>query len=269
LTKKSKHERPAASPSPALDAGLARADLLILRLKAAARAADGKRRGPGAQGRLKIKKFWQTIGFYEIGQGDVDWSKLEAVGTVKLEDEHRQFMVGAMNDYTRFIKLHQASPRASDMRRHLEELAAVFKAFRVELSSGAPGRVAAIRHVVMTMAIKDKNYAGYAALEDVLRAANRWENAVAEAMTDPPRDKGGAPGDPFIGSFLVKAYKVYLAAGGKSFTRRFADDATRSEPATAFLQQVCAVAGYHGSQATLRDKLRRALGKNPVKKKRG
>ncbi len=119
------------------------------------------------------------------------------------------------------------------------------------------------------MAIRDENYAGYAALEDVLRAANRWGNEVAEAMKDLPRDKGGRSGDPFIGSFLAKAYKIYLAAGGKSFTRRFADDATRSEPATAFLQQVCAVAGYRGSQVTLRDKLRRALGKNPVKKSRG
>lgn len=216
-----------------------------------------------------MKKFWQPIGFFEIGQGDVDWGKLEAVGTVKLEDEHRQSMVGAMNDYTGFIKLYQASPRASDMRRDLEELAAVFKAFRVGLNSGAPGRGAAIRHITMAMAIRDENYAGYAALEDVLRAANRWENEVAEAMKDLPRDKGGRSGDPFIGSFLAKAYKIYLAAGGKSFTRRFADDATRSEPATAFLQQVCAVAGYRGSQVTLRDKLRRALGKNPVKKPRG
>ena len=213
-----------------------------------------------------IKKFWQPIGFYEIGQGDVDWSKLEAVGTVKLEDEHRQSMVAAMNDYVGFIKLYQASPRASDMRRDLEELAAVFKAFRVELSSGASGRVAAIRHVVMTMAIRDKNYAGNGTLEDVLRAASRWENEIAEAMKDLPRDKGGAPGDPFIGSFLVKAYEIYLAAGGDPFSRRFADDAARSEPATAFLQQVCEVAGYRGSHATIRDKLRRALGKNPVKK---
>jgi hypothetical protein len=249
LTKKSKHERPA--------------------LKAAARTTDGKRRGPGAQGRRKIKKFWQPIGIFEIGQGDVDWSKLEAVGTVKLEDEHRQSMVGAMNDYTGFIKLYQASPRASDMRRDLEELAAVFKAFRVELSSGAPGRRAVVRHVTMAMAIRDENYSGYAALEDVLRAASRWENEVAEAMKDLPRDKGGIPGDPFIGFLLAKAYEIYLAAGGKPFTRRFADDATRSEPATAFLEQVCAVAGYRGSEATLRDKLRRALGKNPVKKSRG
>jgi hypothetical protein len=261
LTTKSKHERPAASPSSALDAGLARADLLVLRLK----AADGKRRGPGAQGRRKIKKFWQPIGFCEIGPGDVDWSKLEAVGTVKLEDEHRQSMVGAMNDYTGFIKLYQASPRASDMRRDLEELAAVFKAFRVELSSGTPGRRAAIRHVTMDMAVRDKNYAGYTALQDVLRAASRWENEIAEAMKDLPQDEGGRSGDPFIGSFLVKVYQIYLAAGGEPFARRFADDATRSEPATAFLQQVCAVAGYRGSQATLRDKLRRALGKNPVK----
>jgi hypothetical protein len=216
-----------------------------------------------------MKRFWQPIGFFEIGQGDVDWGKLEAVGMVKLEDEHRQSMVGAMNDYTGFIKCYQASPRVSDMRRDLEELAAVFKAFRVELNSGAPGRGAAIRHITMAMAIRDENYAGYAALEDVLRAAIRWESEVAEAMKDLPRDKGGRSGDPFIGSFLAKAYEIYLAAGGKSFTRRFADDATRSEPATAFLQQVCAVAGYHGSQVTLRDKLRRALGKNPVKKSRG
>ncbi len=86
-----------------------------------------------------MKKFWQPIGFFEIGQEDVDWGKLETVGTVKLEDEHRQSMVGAMNDYTGFIKCYQASPRASEMRRKLEELAGVFKAFRVELNSRAPG----------------------------------------------------------------------------------------------------------------------------------
>jgi hypothetical protein len=231
--------------------------------------ADGKRQGSDAQGRRKIEKFLQPIGFYEIGQGDVDWSKLEAVGTVKLKDEHRQSMVGAMNEYMGLIKLYQASPRASNMRRELAELAAVFRAFRVELSSGTPRRRAAIRHVTMDMAIRDRNHAGYAALEDVLRAANRWENGVAEAMKDLPRDKGGVPGDPYIDSFLVKTYQIYLAAGGKPFARRFADDATRSEPATAFLRQVCAIAGYRWSEATLRDKLRHALEKNPAKKPRG
>ena len=122
----------------------------------------------------------------------------------------------------------------------------------------------------MTMAIRDKNYAGNAALEDVLRAASRWENEIAEAMKELPRDKGGAPGDPFIGSFLAKAYEIYLAAAGEPFARRFADDAARSEPATAFLQQVCAVAGYRRSEPTIRDTLRRALRrKNPVNKSRG
>ena len=265
MTEKSKRERPAASPSSSIDAGLARVDLRIPRLK----GADGKRGDPGAQGRRKVRKFAQPIGFYEIGQEDVDWSRLEAVGTVKLEDEHRQRMVDAVNDYTGFIKLYQASPRASEMRRDLEELAAAFKAFRVELSSGTSGRRAAIRHVAMDMAIRDKNYTGCAVLKDVLRAANRWEIAVAVAMNDLPQDEGGRSGDPFIGSFLAKAYKIYLSAGGKPFTRSFVDDPTHSEPATAFLQQVCAVAGYRGSEATLRDKLRHALGKNLVKKPRG
>jgi hypothetical protein len=217
-----------------------------------------------------IKKYWQPIGFAEIGQVDVDWSKLEAVGKVKLKNEQRQSIVGAINDYTGFIKLYQDSPRASDMRRDLEEVAAVFKAFRVGLSSGALGRVAAIRHVVMTMAIRDEVYVGDEILKDVLRTSRWWENEVAEAMKDLTRDEGGTPGDPFIGFLLVKAYEIYLAAGGKPFTRRFADDATRSEPATAFLRQVCAIAGYRRSEAIIRDTLRRALRrKNPAKKSRG
>jgi hypothetical protein len=199
-------------------------------------------------------KILQPTGVFEFRLSDVNWGGLEAAGKIELREEHRQRLLAAVNDYAGLRKVYQTSPLASEVRQCLEELATFVAISRRLLSVDRSVQSAAVRMIAIAAAARKETGVNWATMEArqstllttlrvFLDERCRWEpliHAAMAAVEAQRADLGGAPGDPFIGAFLVKAHLIYHQAGGRG---------TSTEAAKAFRLRAADIAGYHPQSA--------------------
>jgi hypothetical protein len=214
-------------------------------------------------------KILQSAGVYEFGIYDVNWDDLETAGKIELQEEHRHGLLAAINEYAGFRKLYRTSPLASEVRQWLEELATFIDISRRLLSVDQSVQSAAVRMIKIAAATRKETGDNWASMEarqstllttlrSFLNERCRWEPLIRTALaaTYAQRaDPGGAPGDPFIGAFLVKVHLIYRQAGGRG---------TSTKAANAFRLCATNIAGYHPqSAAALEQRFKRAWYKTP------
>ena len=214
-------------------------------------------------------KILQPAGVFEFGLSDANWGGLEAAGKIELREEHRQRLLAAINDYAGLRKVYRTSPLASEVRQWLEELATFIDISRRLLSVDQSVQSAAVRMIKIAAATRKETGDNWASMEarqstllttlrSLLNERCRWEPLIRTALaaTYAQRaDPGGAPGDPFIGAFLVKVHLIYRQAGGRG---------TSTKAANAFRLCATNIAGYHPqSAAALEQRFKRAWYKTP------
>jgi hypothetical protein len=213
-------------------------------------------------------KILQPAGVFEFGLSDVNWGGLEAAGKIELREEHRLRLLAVINDYAGLRKVYRTSPLASEVRQWLEELASFVAVSRRLLCVDQSVQSAAVRMIAIAAAARKETRVNWATMEAMqstllttlrifLDERCRWEPLIHAAMAIEAQraDPGGAPGDPFIGAFLVKVYLIYHQAGGRG---------TSTEAAKAFRLRAADIAGYHPqSPGALEQSFKRAWYKTP------
>jgi hypothetical protein len=180
---------------------------------------------------------------------DHDWEELEAAANTSFAPEHRGEIKAAIVHYNESASVYRGSPRLSEIRPGIEEIAKRAKQLvaAIDRRFGDRKLGRATRKAIELESLRDrKEYP----LDPTLKTIRLFSRDAAATAKRCSIDDIGGKGDPHLGPLLLRLLKVYLLSGGKGIY---------SESSKKFLFAASRIAGASiNSEEALVKRLNRA-----------
>jgi hypothetical protein len=158
---------------------------------------------------------------------DHDWEELEAAANTSFAPEHRGEIKAAIVHYNESASVYRGSPRLSEIRPGIEEIAKRAKRLVAAIDRRFGDRKLGRKAIELESLRDRKEYP----LDPTLKTIRLFSRDAAATAKRCSIDDIGGKGDPHLGPLLLRLLKVYLLAGGKGIyskaSLRFLDLASR------------------------------------------